>query len=70
MTQEQYKEQFLQYAEDNLNNETILQAMDQLLDNIINEFFENGYSNESNRLTTSQLIIKEVLENGTYLIHD
>ena len=34
MTQEQLKEQFLQYAENNLDNETILKAIDELLQNI------------------------------------
>ena len=63
MTQEQLKEQFLQYAEYNLNNDTILQAVNQLLDNISNELHENGYTHEANRLTTAELIIKEVLEN-------
>ena len=62
MTQEQLKEQFLQYAEYNLNNETILQAITELLDNISNELKENGYAHEANRLTTSELIIKEVLK--------
>ena len=63
MTQEQLKEQFLQYAEFNLNNETILKAIIELIDNIANELSENGYITESNRLVTTQLIIKEVLEN-------
>ena len=62
MTQEQLKEQFLQYAEYNLNSETILQAVIELLDNISNELQENGYIHEANRLTTSELIIKEVLK--------
>lgn len=62
MTQEQLKEQFLQYAENNLNNITILQAITQLLDNISNELYQDGYINESNRLTTSMLIINEVLK--------
>lgn len=57
------QEQFLQYAENNLHNETILQAVNQLLDNISNELQENGYTHEANRLTTAELIIKEVLEN-------
>ena len=63
MTQEQLKEQFLQYADYNLNNETILQAITELLNNIANELQENGYTHEANRLTTSELIIKEVLKN-------
>ena len=62
MTQEQLKEQFLQYAEYNLNSKTILQAVIELLDNISNELQENGYIHEANRLTTSELIIKEVLK--------
>lgn len=62
MTQEELKEQFLQYAEDSLQNDTILQAIKELLDNISNELYENGYTKESNRLTTCEMIIKEVLE--------
>ena len=64
MTQEQLKEQFLQYAENNLNNETILKAINQLLNSISNELYENGYINESNKLTRAELIIKEVVENA------
>lgn len=62
MTQEQLKEQFLQYAEFNLNNETILQAIGELLQNISNELYENGYVYESNKLTTCELTIKELLK--------
>lgn len=64
MTQEQLKEQFLQYAEDNLNNETILEAIIELLDSISNELYENGYKREANRLNTALLIIREVLGEG------
>jgi len=63
MTQEQLKEQFLEYAENNLNNETILQAIVSLLDSISNELYENGYTKQSNTLTTCMLSIKELLEN-------
>lgn len=62
MTQEQLKEQFLQYAENNLNNQTILEAIIILLDNISNELYEEGYINESNRITTSTLIIENMLK--------
>ena len=62
MTQEQLKEQFLQYAEDNLHNDTILSSICDLLDSISNELYGNGYTNESNKLTTSMLKIKEILE--------
>lgn len=64
MTQEQLKEQFIQYAENNLQNDTILQAINQLLDSISNELYENGESNESNRLYTAEKIIMEVLKNA------
>lgn len=62
MTQEQLKEQFLRYAEFNLNNETILQAIEELLQNISNELYENGYIWQSNKLTTCELTIKELLK--------
>lgn len=63
MAQEEFKEQFLRYAENNLNNETILQAIVSLLDSISNELYENGYTKQSNTLTTCMLSIKELLEN-------
>ena len=63
MNQEQLKEQFLNYAEFNLNNETILQAITELLDNISNELYYDGNVAESNKLNTAELIIKEVLKN-------
>lgn len=63
MNQEQLKDQFLQYAENNLNNETILQAIQELLQNISNELYENGYTYESNKITTAEINIREVLNN-------
>jgi len=62
LTQEQFKEQFLRYAEYNLDNKTILEAITELLDSISNELYENGYVKESNTLTTSILSIKEIIE--------
>lgn len=62
MTQEELKNNFLEYAENNLNNEITLQAISQLLENISNELYENGYIYEANKLTTSQLIIDEILK--------
>ena len=61
MNQDQLKEQFLQYAEDNLHNDTILQSITELLENIINDICYE-YPHESNRLTTAELIIKEVMD--------
>ena len=63
MTQEQFKEQFIRYAENNLDNETVLQAIIELLNSISNELYENGYTKQSNTLTTCELNIKELLEN-------
>lgn len=64
MTQEQLKEQFIQYAENNLDNETILKAIAELLQNISNELYENSYIYESNCLTTCELKIKEVINDA------
>lgn len=64
MTQEQLKEQFLQYAEYNLHNDTILEAIADLLASIQNELYYNGYKHEANRLTTAELIVREVLKNA------
>lgn len=63
MTQEELKKQFLEYAFNNLQNDTILKAIKELLNSISNELYENGYSHESNRLTTCEMIIEEVLNN-------
>ena len=64
MNQKQLKEQFLQYAENNLNNETILQAITVLLDNISNGLYQDGYIKESNTLNTCLLNIKEILKDN------
>ena len=62
MTQEELKKQFLEYAYNNLHNDTILKAIVELLDSISNELYENGYHKESNRLNASLMMVKEVLE--------
>lgn len=64
MTQDELKEQFLEYAYNNLHNDTILKAVIELLNRIGNELYENGYTKESNRTTTCEMIIEEVLERG------
>lgn len=64
MTQDELKEQFLEYAYNNLYNDTILKAVIELLNRIGNELYENGYTKESNRITTCEMIIEEVLERG------
>jgi len=62
MSQEQLKEQFLQYAENNLHNDKILEAITELLDNIGGELYSDGYTKEANRLWTCEDIIKEILK--------
>lgn len=63
MTQEQLKEQFIEYAKDNMNNLTILEAIKVLLDNITSGLYYDGYVTISNRLTTAALIIDEITKN-------
>ena len=62
MTQEQLKEQLIEYAQNNMHNLTILQAINELLNSIIIELWEDGYSATSNKLTTCYLTIKELIE--------
>lgn len=62
MTQEQLKQEFLNYAINNLNNKTILEAIKDLLSSIENDLIIEGYKKESNKLVTAELIINEVLE--------
>lgn len=62
MTQSELKEQFIEYAAYNLNNDTTLQAVCELLENISNELYEHGYKTKSNKLTTALLKIKDVME--------
>lgn len=62
MTQQELKEQFLEYAEYNLNNEAILTATYELLENISNDLYENGYIEQSDKLAIACLKIKEVVE--------
>ena len=64
MTQEEMKEQFIEYAECNLDDETTLTAIKEILNRISNSLYENGYIKESNMLTTCELTINEVLERG------
>ena len=54
------------------NKKVTTEKVKDLIYNIYNEFeneldnelYENGYSHESNRLTTCEMIIDEVLERG------
>lgn len=62
MTQEQLKEQTINYIEFNLNNQSQLEVISYLLDNISNELYENGYIKGSNTLTTCVLSINEMIK--------
>ena len=62
MTQEQLKEQTINYIEFNLNNQSQLEVISYLLDNISNELYENGYIKESNTLITCVLSINEMIK--------
>ena len=63
MTKEQIKDHILEYAELNANNETILKVVNELINKVINDICYD-YPNESNKLTTCYLIIKELLESA------
>ena len=65
MNQEQLKEQTIDYIEFNLNNQSKLEIINYLLNNISNELYENGYSKESNTLTTCVLSIDEIIKKGS-----
>lgn len=64
MTQDELLEQAKNYIEYNLQNDTILKLIVWAINNISNELYEEGYIKDSNQLTTCEMIIKEVLENG------
>lgn len=63
MTQEELLENYIDTIPCNLNDKTTLELVLNLLDNVSNNLYENGYITESNRITTAILIVKEVLEN-------
>lgn len=62
MTQEQLKEQFIEYAENNMNNLTILEGIKELIDNISNKLYDEGFTATSNNLVTASLIINEIVK--------
>ena len=64
MTQKELKNQFLNYAEYNLHDDTIIKAIIEMLDPLCNSFYENGYIKESNTLNTIILQLRELLENN------
>lgn len=64
MNQEELKNQFLRYAEYNLNDDTIIKAIIDLLDPLCNSFYENGHTKESNTLNMIIMQLRELLENN------
>lgn len=62
MTQDQILEQALNYIDYNLNDEKKLELVINILDNLSNYAFENGYNKEASTLTTMILTLKEMLK--------
>lgn len=65
MTQEELMEQSKNYIDNNINDENKLIIAKDILDNLANAFYENGYVSESNKLVTCIITINEVLESGS-----
>ena len=62
MEQEFLKNQFVNFANFNLLCDVILEAICELLTELSTKFYNEGKNNEANRLTTCDLIIKEIKE--------
>lgn len=62
MTQEQILEQAKNYIDYNLNSENKLELVINILEDLSNNAFENGYNKQANTLTTVVLTLKELLE--------
>lgn len=62
MTQEEIKEQFTEYAKNNMNNLMILEGIKELLDSISNDLYYDGFISTSNNLVTASLIINEIIK--------
>ena len=62
MTKKELKEQALMYIQDNLDLQTQLEVVLEILDNLSNCTYIDGFIYESNELTTCYLKIKEILK--------
>ena len=62
MTQEQLKEQFIEYAKNNMTDLTMLEGVKEILINISNKLYDEGFTAISNKLTTASLIINEIVK--------
>ena len=63
MTQNELLEQAKNYIDYNLNDENKLELVINILEDLSNYAFENGYNKQANTLTTTILILKEIKEN-------
>lgn len=64
MTQNELLEQAQNYIDYNLNDENKLELVINILKDLSNNAFENGYNKQANTLTTVVLNLKEIKENG------
>lgn len=62
MTQNEFLEQAKNYIDYNLNDENKLKLVINILEDLSNNAFENGYNKQANTLTTTILTLKELLE--------
>ena len=62
MNKEEIKQQAIEYITYSLDSEEQLQLICEILSNISNNMYENGYIKESNSLLTCELTIKEILK--------
>ena len=63
MTQNELLEQAKNYIDYNLNGENKLELVINILEDLSNNAFENGYNKQANTLTTAVLTLKEIKEN-------
>lgn len=62
MTQNELLEQALNYIDFNLNDYNKFELVINILENLSNYAFENGYNEEANKLTTTILTLKDIKE--------
>lgn len=63
MTQNELLEQAKNYIDYNLKDENKLELIINILEDLSNNAFENGYNKQANTLTTVVLTLKEIKEN-------
>ena len=62
MSQEELKNQSIDYIKNNLNNKSALEVAQKIIDDLSVELYHDGYISESNDLTTCYLIIKKIID--------